>query len=104
MGPGTCFKMIKERGTIEKVLEYAKSSGASRKKPFVIPDPFLYKESRELFINPDVNRNSDELNALLNWTAPLPELKDWMLNEKGFTEPRCSNGIDKMNKALKKKN
>lgn len=64
MGPGTCFKMMKDRGTIEKVLEFCKAGG-NRKKPFVIPDPFLYKESRELFINPDVNKNADEINALL---------------------------------------
>jgi flap endonuclease-1 len=103
MGPGTCFKMIKEKGSIEKVLDYCKNAGGYRKKPFIIPDPFPYKEARELFINPDVNRNANELNALLNWTAPLPELKDWMINEKGFTEPRTSNGIDKLNKFLKKK-
>jgi flap endonuclease-1 len=63
MGPGTCFKMIKERGTIERVLEYVKTGNANRKKPFVVPDPFLYKESRELFKNPDVNSNADDINS-----------------------------------------
>lgn len=59
MGPVTAFKLMKECGSIEKVIERVQESNEdpSKKKKFVIPDKFLYAESRELFLNADVCRD-----------------------------------------------
>lgn len=65
MGPVTAFKLIKEHGKIEKVLERLKKDNddPKRKKKFVIPEPFLYEDARELFTNPKVIKEVDTLEV-----------------------------------------
>ena len=65
MGPVTAFKMIKECGNIEGVLEKVNEKNdetdPDKKKKYLIPDKFLYEESRELFLNPDVTSDKELL-------------------------------------------
>lgn len=48
MGPVTAYKLIKEHKTIENVLESVREANddPNRKKKYIIPDNFLFKESR----------------------------------------------------------
>ena len=59
----TSYKLLKEHGTIEGVLASVEESNADskKKKKFLVPDNFLYKESKELFLNPDVISDKEEL-------------------------------------------
>lgn len=59
MGPKTAYNLIKECGTIEKVLEKIKESNEdeNKKKKYNIPGNFLFAESRQLFLAPDVEKD-----------------------------------------------
>lgn len=107
MGPVTAFKFLKEcqdiEGVIKKVQEL--NLDESRKKKYVVPDNFLYKESRELFINPDVTRDKEALQKEIVFDKPQEEeLKDWLMNSKGFAENKVNNGIERLQKCQGKKN
>ena len=56
VGPIKAFNMIKEHGNIENVLEKLKiaNEDPKKKQKYIIPDVFLFEESRELFKSPDV--------------------------------------------------
>lgn len=56
MGPKTAFNLIKECGSIENVLEKIKSMNEDdkKKKKYTIPENFLFKQSRALFLAPEV--------------------------------------------------
>lgn len=109
MGPVTAYKMIKEHGDIEGVLEKVKELNEDRdpakKQKYVIPDKFLYEESRELFTNPDAITDKEELEKQLLWEKPDEAgLKEWLITSKGFTEVKVANGIERLNKCQGKKN
>jgi flap endonuclease-1 len=71
----------------------------------VIPDKFLYAESRELFLNPDVIRDKAKLEKLIVFDKPNEEeLKQWLIHQKGFAETKVINGLEKLVKCQKKKN
>lgn len=61
VGPATAYKFIKDFKTIEKVIEHINKDNENdkKKKRYIIPDPFLYEDSRELFMNPEVNKASE---------------------------------------------
>lgn len=101
VGPVRAFNLIKEHSTIEKVLEKLEQDAESGKKSkYVIPADFKYKESRELFVNPEVISDKAELEALLKWNKPDEEgLKAFLVNEKGFTEQKVESGLAKLAKA-----
>ena len=46
-----------------KLLEQQikKESDPEKKKKYIIPEKFLYEESRDLFLNPDVTTDKEEL-------------------------------------------
>lgn len=82
MGPVTSYKLLKEHGTIEDVIEKVKevNEDPDKKKKYTIPDKFLYKESRELFINPDVISDKEELEKLIVFDKPAEdELREWLI-------------------------
>lgn len=102
MGPVTAFKMLKENETIEGVIKrvIASNDDPKRKKKYIIPDKFLYKESRDLFLSPDVISDKDELEKLIVFDKPSEdELKDWLINQKGFTETKVNNGLERLLKS-----
>ena len=53
VGPITAFKLIKEHGTIEKVVEHLiyENENGKKKNRYGIPQQFLYEDSRDLFKN-----------------------------------------------------
>ena len=63
MGPKTAYNLMKECGSIEKVIEKVKvmNQDENKKKKYIIPENFLYEQSRQLFIKPDVIRDGEEL-------------------------------------------
>lgn len=59
IGPVKAFKYIQDEGTIENVLEKVERDNEDprKKKKYHIPETFFFKEARELFKNPDVDRD-----------------------------------------------
>lgn len=96
VGPVSAFKLIKEYGTIEGVLEFIKSNPDSKYK---IPEDWPYEGARELFLNPDVIPAKD---VELKWREPDEAgLLKFMVEEKGFSEERIKSGIERLKKGLK---
>ena len=107
MGPVTAFKMLKENGTIEGVLKKVAESNEdpSKKKKFMVPENFLYEESRDLFVTPDVCRDKELLEKQIVFDkADEIQMKEWLINEKGFSEVKVINGIERLKKCSGKKN
>ena len=76
IGPKKAIEYIKQYKTIEKVLEKLD------KEKFQVPENWMYKEARELFIHPDV---TDPETIELKWTEPDEEgIIEYMCKEKGF--------------------
>jgi flap endonuclease-1 len=102
IGPVKAFKFIKEHGDIEAVLKHLESEAddPKKKQKYVVPAEFLYKESRELFKNPEVITEKDALEALIKFNKPdEEELKAFLINEKGFTENKVESGLSKLKNA-----
>lgn len=98
VGPNTALKMIRDHGTLEKVVETIESDP---KKKYVIPDDWPYLQARDLFFNPDV-RPADAPECDFKWTAPDVEgLVRFLVEEKGFSEDRVRNGAARLTKNLK---
>ena len=107
IGPVKAFKFIKEHGDIEAVLKHLESEAddPKKKQKYVVPAEFLYKESRELFKNPEVITEKDALEALIKFNKPdEEELKAFLINEKGFTENKVESGLSKLKNAQTKVN
>jgi len=99
IGPVKAFKLIQENRNIEVVLEKVKESNDDPKKKmkYIIPDNFLFEESRALFKEPDVIRDKPEIEALLKWSKPDPEaLKSFLVEEKSFAENKVTSGLTKL--------
>ncbi|BCR91636.1 multifunctional nuclease RAD27 [Aspergillus chevalieri] len=98
IGPNTALKLIREHGSLEKVVEYMESDP---KKKFTIPEDWRYQDARELFIKPDV-RDADHPDCDFKWEAPDVEgLIDFLVRDKGFNEDRVRNGAARLQKNLK---
>lgn len=97
-GPANSFKLINEYRSIESLLK-AFENGDLVKKNWKIPQDWLYKESKDLFVNPDVISAED---IELKWSPPNEaELIDFMVNKNGFSEDRIKSGIERLKKNLK---
>jgi len=93
VGPVTAMKLIRQHKTIEEVINNLDG------KKYTIPEGWLFKEARKLFIKPDVTP-ADQLD--LKWKAPDEEaLINYMVKDKGFSEDRIRNGAKKILKAKK---
>ena len=93
IGPKRAIDLIKEHKTIEKVIEKID------KDKYPIPDNWLFKEARELFVNPNV---TDPELIDLKWNEPNEEgIIQYMCTEKGFGEDRIRNGIKKIMQSRK---
>ena len=89
IGPVKALNLIKEEKTIENVLEKIKdhNEDETKKKKYIVPEKFLYEESRDLFVNPDVNSDMDKIKESLKWNKPdEAKLKEFLVEHKGFTE------------------
>lgn len=97
VGPVTAFKLIKEHGSLDKIVEYLTNN--PDKTNFKVPEDWPYDEARKLFINPDTI-DASEVN--LKWKEPDVEgLIQYMVREKGFSEDRIKSGAEKLKKGLK---
>ena len=87
VGPVRAFNLIEENRTIEACLKKIERSNMDPKKKqkMIIPDNFLYQESRALFKEPDVIRDKPTLEAKLRWCKPDAEaLRAFLIEEKQF--------------------
>lgn len=98
VGPNTALKLIREHGSLEKVLE---SFEKDPKKKYVVPEHWPYQDARELFLHPDV-RPADHPDCDFKWENPDVEgLVDFLVKDKGFSEDRVRNAAAKLQKNLK---
>lgn len=97
VGPVTAFKLIKEHGSLDNIVEWIAKN--PEKTKYKVPENWPYKEAKELFMNPEVTK-ADEIS--LKWKEPdLEGLIKFMVSEKGFSEERIRLGADKLKKGLK---
>lgn len=97
VGPVTAFKLIKEHGSLDKIVEYLTAN--PDKTNYKVPEDWPYNEARQLFMNPDTTDASD---VNLKWKEPDVEgLIQYMVKEKGFSEERIRSGAEKLKKGLK---
>ncbi len=98
IGPNTALKLIREHGSLEKIVEYIKSD---KKQKYAIPDDWPYEDARDLFFNPDVRQADDPL-CDFKWEKPDVEgLVQFLVNDKGFSEDRVRSAAAKLEKNLK---
>lgn len=97
VGPVTAYKLIKEHGSLDKIVEYIENNPDKTK--FKVPENWPYDEARQLFLKPDVI-DASEVN--LKWKEPdVDGLVDYMVKQKGFSEDRIRSGAEKLKKGLK---
>ena len=88
IGPTTALKLIKEHHSIEGVLRHIDGS------KYKLPEPFLYREAHELFVEAEVLRGED---VKVEWKEPDREgLIDFLVKEKGFSQDRVEAGVRKL--------
>ena len=99
VGPVRAFNFIDHNRNIERTLNQIRQSNDDyrKKKKFIIPDNFLYEESRTLFKEPNVCRDRETIEAKLKWSKPDPDaLRNYLIEEKGFQENKVSSGLTKL--------
>ncbi|KAL4884995.1 flap endonuclease 1 [Aspergillus karnatakaensis] len=98
VGPNTALKLIREHGSLEKVVESIENDPKGK---YVMPESWPYQDARELFINPDV-RDANDPECDFKWDAPdIEGLIDFLVKDKGFNEDRVRNGAARLQKNLK---
>lgn len=98
VGPNTALKLIREHGSLEKVVEAFENDS---KKKFSIPEDWPYQDARELFLNPDV-RSAEDPECDFKWEAPDVEgLVQFLVHEKGFSEDRVRSAAQRLGKNVK---
>lgn len=98
IGPHTALKLIREHGTLEKIVESIQND---KKGKYVIPDDWPYLDARDLFFEPDVRSAEDPL-CDFKWDKPdVDGLVQFLVNEKGFSEDRVRSGAGRLEKNLK---
>ncbi|XP_059652190.1 flap endonuclease 1 isoform X2 [Cornus florida] len=95
IGGQTALKLIRQHGSIENILENI------NKERYQIPDDWPYQGARQLFKEPLVFTDDEQLE--LKWAAPDEEgLITFLVNENGFNSDRITKAIEKI-KAAKNK-
>jgi flap endonuclease-1 len=98
VGPHTALKLIREHGTLEKVVEFMEKDPKQR---YTIPDDWPFADARELFFHPDVRKADDPL-CDFKWEKPdMDGLVQFLVTEKGFSEDRVRAGGARLEKNLK---
>lgn len=96
IGPSTALKLIREHGTLEKVVEHMKAS-----TKYTIPEDWPFADARLLFLEPDV-RSAEDPECDFKWEAPdLDGLIKFLVEEKHFNEDRVRSGASKLTKNMK---
>ena len=98
VGPSTALKLIREYGTLEKLVEWIQTD---KKCKYTLPDDWPFADARELFFNPDV-RSAEHPDCEFKWEAPdVDGLVTFLVTEKGFSEDRVRSGAARLTKNLK---
>ncbi|OAA50546.1 DNA-repair protein rad2 [Metarhizium rileyi] len=98
VGPTTALKLIREHGTLEKVVDAIEKDS---KKKYTLPEDWPYKDARDLFFEPDV-RNAEDPLCDFKWDKPDVEgLVTFLVTEKGFSEDRVRGAAARLEKNLK---
>ena len=98
IGPKTALKLIREHGTLTKIIEHLKEEKSTK---VTIPEFWPFEEAKKLFINPDVLKADD---MELKWEAPDVEgLVDFLCKDKGFSEERVRSGAARLQRAIGQK-
>ncbi|KOS17964.1 Flap endonuclease 1 [Escovopsis weberi] len=98
VGPSTALRLIREHGTLEKVVE---ALDKDPKKKYAIPDDWPYTDARALFFEPDVRAADDPL-CDFKWEKPdIEGLVQFLVTEKGFSEDRVRGAGARLEKNLK---
>ncbi|KAJ9149156.1 Flap endonuclease 1 [Coniochaeta hoffmannii] len=98
VGPSTALKLIREHGTLERVVEYMENESKGR---YQIPEDWPFEYARDLFFNPDV-RPADDPLCDFKWEKPdIDGLIKFLVTEKGFSEDRVKAGGQRLEKNLK---
>ncbi len=86
LGPKTALKLIKEHGSLEKVLLHTENAEF----------PFEPQRIREVFLHPRVTDN-----YVIKWGKPnVEKLIDFICGERDFSEGRVKKAIEKMQGGL----
>jgi len=98
VGPTTALKLIREHGSLEKVVEYIK---ADPKQKYTLPEDWPFEDARELFFKPAVLPASDP-KCDFKWEKPDEAgLVQFLVNEKGFSEDRVKSAVKRLQASLK---
>ncbi|KAH6615574.1 PIN domain-like protein [Chaetomium sp. MPI-SDFR-AT-0129] len=98
VGPSTALKLIREHGTLEKVVEFMKNDPKER---YVVPDDWPFEDARDLFFSPDVRPATDPL-CEFKWDKPdIEGLVKFLVHDKGFSEDRVRSAGARLEKNLK---
>ncbi|KAI0127659.1 PIN domain-like protein [Xylariales sp. AK1849] len=96
VGPSTALKLIREHGSLEKVVEWINQSGK-----YTLPDDWPFEDARDLFFEPDVRKADDPL-CDFKWDKPdIEGLVTFLVTEKGFSEDRVRGGGARLEKNMK---
>lgn len=99
MGLVKAFKYMKDKRSIEKVLEQVTQENKKKEK-FIIPEDFEYQKARDMFVNPNISTEFE-----LKWNTPDDEgLVKFLVDEKGFNKENVENAIAKLKKSKLKSN
>ncbi|RYP19776.1 hypothetical protein DL767_009582 [Monosporascus sp. MG133] len=98
VGPHTALKLIREHGTLEKVVDFMKNDPKSK---YTIPEDWPFADARALFFEPDVRKADDPL-CDFKWEKPdIEGLVQFLVNEKNFNEDRVRSGGARLEKHMK---
>ena len=98
VGPNTALKMIREHGSLDKVVEHIRNDPKER---YTIPEDWPFEDARDLFFSPDV-RKADDPQCDFKWDKPdIEGLVNFLVNDKGFSEDRVRAGGARLEKNLK---
>ncbi|XP_062501836.1 flap endonuclease 1-like [Corticium candelabrum] len=91
IGPQRAITLLRQHKSIDEILKHIDN------KKYPVPDGWLYKEARQLFLEPEI---TDPGEVELKWEEPDEEtLVKYMCEEKGFSEDRIRNAVKKLAKA-----
>ena len=94
IGPKRAYELIQKYKSIDEILKHIDQ------KKYTVPEGWVYKEARRLFLEPEV---SDAKDVELKWRDPDEEgIVKFMVEEKGFNEERIRNGVKKIIKSRQK--
>ena len=98
IGPHTALKLIREHGSLEKVVDFIKNDSKSK---YTLPEDWPFEDARALFFEPDV-RKADGPLCDVKWEKPdIEGLVQFLVTEKNFNEDRVRGAGARLEKHMK---